>query len=167
MIGRTRVSSVALQMAAMSLVMSGLATAAPRQPDARALPATQESDRSSGFGRVESITGTISMVRPEEGLLVVAQRGPRQPASTAITVAERVTKNPDGTITKTDAGVQAVAPGPGETDYHFRVTSSTLIHANGQTVTLSGLADMQDKQVTVHFIPQRNGNFAKGIEVSP
>ena len=26
---------------------------------------------------------------------------------------------------------------------------------------------MQDKQATVHFVPQRNGNFAKTIEVGP
>lgn len=167
MIRRTRKLSLALQMAAISLAASSLAAAAPRQPEARTLPAAQESGRSSGFGRVESITGTISMVRPEEGLLVVTRRGPGQPASTAITVAEDVTKNPDGTTTKPDAGVLAVAPGPGETDYHFRLTTSTLIHVNGQTVTPNDLANMQNKHVTVHFIPQRNGNFAKGIEVSP
>jgi hypothetical protein len=167
MIKRTRTLSLTLSMAVISLAASSLAAAPPRQADARTLPAAQEPDRSSGFGRLESITGTISMVRPEEGLLIVTQRGPGQPASTAITVAERVTKNPDGTTTKTDAGVQAVAPGPGETDYRFRVTSSTLIHVSGRSGTLNDLANMQNKQVTVHFVPQRNGNFAKGIEVSP
>jgi hypothetical protein len=107
------------------------------------------------------------MVRADEGLLIVTQRGPGKPASTVVTFVVHVTQNPDGTTTKADPAVLAVAPGPRETDYRFRVTSSTLIHVNGQSVTLANLSTLQDKQVTVHFIPQRNGNFAKGIEVSP
>jgi len=166
MIGRTRVASLALSMAAISLAASSLAAAPPR-PDGQTLPAAQDTDRSSGFGRLESITGTISIVQPDEGLLIVTRQGPGQPPSTAITVATHITKNADGTTTKADAGVLAVEPGPGETDYHFRLTSSTPIHMNGQTITLNDLANMRNKQVTVHFVPQRNGNFAKGIEVSP
>jgi hypothetical protein len=150
-----------LRLGVLVLLAFGLPAAS-----VRAKAAASGAGDKSGFGRPESIEGTISIVKPEEGLLVVTEQGPGQPPSTQVKGATVVTQNSDGTSTATDTAVTA-QPGPGETDYRFRITSSTLIRANGQRVTMNGLAGMQGKQVTVHFVPERNGNFAKGIEVSP
>lgn len=161
-----KIPGVPLLLAVLSFVASSLAAEPQPRPEADTLRAVQAAEQKGGFGRAESITGTISLVKPDEGLLIVTERGPGQPASLMITGATMVTKNPDGSTTKTDAGVSAES-GPGETDYHFRVTNSTLIRVNGRSVALSNLARLEDKKVTVHFIPERNGNFAKTIEVRP
>jgi hypothetical protein len=157
-----------MQLAIVSVLACGLmpASAPKAQLSAATLSAGNSQGRKSGFGRPESIAGTVSLVNPEEGLLIVTQRGPGQPPSTQISGTTVVTQNSDGTSTAADTAVTA-GPGPGETEYRFRITSATLIQANGQRVTPTSLAGMQGKQVTVHFVPERNGNFAKGIEVSP
>jgi hypothetical protein len=140
------------------------AASAGQQPEGQTA-ATQTLDRRGGFGRPESITGTVSMVRPEQGLLVVTKQGPGQPASTTVAGTTVVTQNADGTTSKADTNV-SVESGPGETDYYFRVTPSTLIRVDGRSAILSDLASVQDKHVTVHFVPEPNGNFAKAIEVT-
>ncbi|HEV3276269.1 MAG TPA: hypothetical protein VG860_05585 [Terriglobia bacterium] len=153
-----------LLLIGITLLACGLVSASPRpQTDAQTTPGL---DRRSGFGRPESISGTISLVSPEEGLLIVTKQGPGQPASTNVTGTTVVTQNPDGTTSSADTSV-SMGPGPGETDYRFRVTGNTLIRLDGRPATLRDLAGVQDKQATVHFIPERNGNFAKGIEVGP
>jgi hypothetical protein len=131
------------------------------QSDAQKSP-VRASDRRSGFGNPESISGTISVVKPAEGLLIVENQGAGH--STNVSGAAVVTQNPNGSTTTADTDVSA-APAPAETKYEFRVTAHTLIRVNGQRATLRDLAGMQDKQVTVHFVPERNGNFAEGIEV--
>jgi hypothetical protein len=159
---RTRTIGVA-SLTVLSVLATGLAAATPRQqPDEHAPEGAQ--DQRSRFGRLELITGAVSLVRPDEGLLIVTKRGLGQAPSTTITGVTTVTRNADGTTSSTDTGVSAES-GPAETDYRFRVTNSTLIRLNGRSATLSDLAGMQDKQATVHFVPQRNGNFAKTIEV--
>jgi hypothetical protein len=165
MVMKKRLLSFGLSVALVSVAVIGLADAPRQQPDLQMGAAAQGRDRASGFGRPESITGVVSSVRPEEGLLVVTQRGPAQPASTVIAGTTVVTRNPDGAGTMADTEISA-RPGPGETDYRFRVTTATLIHVNGQSITFDDLVNLQNKQVTVHFVPQRNGNFAKEVDVS-
>lgn len=150
--------------AATALVVPD-AQSKPPQQAAEGVASVHAPDRKSGFGRPESIAGTIALVKPQEGLLVVVQRGPGQPPSTVVSGATTVTQNQDGTTTTTDTDVSA-RPGPGETDYHFRLTGSTLIRINGASATLNELVGLQDRPATVHFVPERNGNFAKEIDVS-
>ena len=57
-----------------------------------------------------------------------------------------------------------VSNGPGETVYSFRVTSKTLIQSGEQRVSLASLITLQNKEVTVYFVPERSGNYALGIE---
>jgi len=145
------------------VLAAGLVAAAPEpQTDTQKSPAVRTADRRSGFGNPESITGTLSIVEPDEGLLIVKNQGAGQ--STNVSGAAVVTQNPDGSATTADTDVSA-APAPAETKYEFRVTAHTLIRLNGQRATLRDLVGMQNKQVTVHFVPERNGNFAEGIEV--
>jgi hypothetical protein len=162
MLSKTRLRTLA-QTAAVGLLASGLAVGSPhhQSSQAQAAPANPASDRRSGFGRPESITGAISMVNPEEGLLIVAQQGAGH--ATVVSGVAVVTTNEDGSTTRGDTGVSA-APGPAVTEYRFRVGSSTLIQINGRNATLSDLAGMQDQQVAVRFVPERNGNFAKRID---
>ena len=56
-------------------------------------------------------------------------------------------------------------PAPGETDFNFKVTSSTLIKLDGRQVALGKLATLKGREATVRFVPRRAGNFALGIEV--
>jgi len=86
--------------------------------------------------------------------------------STNVSGAATVAQNSDGSTTTIDTDLSA-SQGPSEPEYRFRITANTLIRVNGQRASLSDLAGMQDKQATVHFVPERNGNFAKGIEVGP
>jgi len=140
------------------VLAASLIAAAPPLSGARNAPA----DRRSGFGHPESITGTIKIVKGDEGLLVVENQGAGH--STNLSGAAVVTENPDGSTTTADTDVSA-APAPAETKYEFRVTAHTLIRVNGQRATLRDLAGMQNKQVSVYFVPERNGNFAEGIDV--
>lgn len=167
MTGKKRTPLAYLLLAVLTVVAASLAAAASgQQSDSEMTSSVRASqDRRSGFGRPESITGTVTLVNPEEGLLVVAEHAPGRTTTIEVTGASAVTPNPDGTASATDT-VTSAAQVPAPTDYRFRVTGSTLITLNGQRATLNDLSGVQGKQVTVHFIPQRNGNFAKGIEVS-
>lgn len=151
-------SLIVFAVSASCLVASSAPQAVQSSPDVRT------SDRRSGFGRPESITGRISMVNPAEGLLIVEEQGAGH--STNVSGAATVTQNPNGSTTTTDTDVSA-SQGPSEPEYRFHVTVNTLIRVNGQRATLNDLAGMQKKQATIHFVPERNGNFAKGIEVEP
>lgn len=158
------IRALGLSAVVLAVVVTGLAAGSGQQPDAQTAPSARDLERRSGFGRPESITGRISMVKPDEGLLIVEQQGKGH--STTISGATTVTQNANGSTTTTDTDVSS-SPAPAETEYRFRITASTLIRANGRRTTLNGLAGMQNKQATVHFVPERNGNFAKGIEVGP
>lgn len=152
-----------LSLVVLAVSASGLVASNGQQGTQNA-PSSQASEHRSGFGRPESITGTISMVKPDEGLLIVQEQGAGH--STTVSGAATVTQNPNGSTTTADTDVSA-SQGPAEPEYRFRVTANTLIRVNGQKATLNDLAGMQNKQTTVHFVPERNGNFAKGIEVGP
>jgi hypothetical protein len=118
---------------------------------ARQQPAPRASSAKSGFGRPETITGTILMVEPGEGVVILARYGPTEPPSTQLV----------GTTSH-----MTVQPGPGETNYSFRITSSTVIKVGGRPATVADLGKLQNKQATVHFIPKRGGNFATSLEIS-
>ena len=126
-----------------------------------ASPAASSRDRRAGFGAEESIFGTIAAV-DQRGLLILKREGPSEPATTQLTVAE----SRDDTSGRSHSSVVQAAPGPGRTDYSFRVTASTKIRVNGRTESLADLAGLQNRQATVRFIPRRSGNFAASIEVS-
>lgn len=119
-------------------------------------------DSKAGFGRPETITGTLVMVRPEEGIVILAVRGPSEPSSTQIVFHRKTFRNGDAVVREEDA---TATEGPGETDFSFRVVSSTLIKVDGQPVALRELAASKDRPATVRFVPRRAGNFALGIEV--
>ena len=56
--------------------------------------------------------------------------------------------------------------GPGQTNYSFRITGSTVIKVGGNLATLADLGKLENKQATSQFVPRRDGNFATSIEVS-
>jgi hypothetical protein len=126
-------------------------------------PAVPSQYSRSGFGKSESITGTLTLVNPQEGTVIVTQRGPNQPASTQLSGTETKAPNSNAVV-KTDT-VKAT-PAPGETEYRFRVTTHSLIKAGDQRVTLADLTQFQNKPATVYFVPERSGNFVLGLEVS-
>lgn len=158
------IRALGLSLVVLAVSVGGLLASPAQQPDAQTAPGARDSERKSGFGRPESITGRISMVKPDEGLLIVEEQGAGH--STNVSGAAVVTQNPNGSTTTADTDVSA-SPGPAQTEYRFRVTANTLIRVNGQRAALNDIAGMQDKQATVHFVPERNGNFAHGIEVGP
>jgi hypothetical protein len=157
---RSAIISWTVLSLAAALVATPAFARAPGDPGTRL---TQQ-DLKSGFGRPESIQGTISLVKPEEGLLIVTRHGPSEPTSTEITVAtpEAAPNDNGSTVSQVTA-----TNGTGETDYNFRVIASTLIKVGGQTARLGDLAGLENRQVTVHFIPKRSGNYAFGIDVAP
>src|ERR1051326_1006836 len=117
--------------------------------------ATSSRDSRAGFGKPETISGTIASV-DERGVLILKREGASEPATTQLSVTE--TRDPNQTA-PVQSEVQA-APGPGRTVYTFRITSTTQIRLNGQNKSAADLAGLQNRPATVHFIPRRSGNFA-------
>lgn len=164
MANRSITRMIAVPLVVLAVSATALIAGAGQQQAAPSSPNVGASDHRSGFGKPESITGIISMVKPDEGLLVMEDQGAGH--STTVSGAATTTQNSNGSTTTSDTDV-SVSQGPSEPEYHFRVTANTLIRVNGQKATLNDLAGMQNKRATVHFVPERNGNFAKGIEVGP
>jgi hypothetical protein len=119
-------------------------------------------DLKGGFGRPETITGTLLMIKYEPGIVVLAVRGSSQQPSTVVVVQRKTANTGDATIREEEV---TTVPAPGETDFNFRVDSSTLIKIDGQRVALRELASLKGRQATVRFVARRAGNFALGIEV--
>jgi hypothetical protein len=132
----------------------------PGGPGGKAEVSSQDSQ--GGFGRPETITGTVVMVKTEQGVLVLALQGPSQPPSTDIIVHSKTVKTGDAMVREEEV---TTAPAPGETDYNFRVGTSTLIKVDGHRATLGELATLKGREATVRFVPRRAGNFALGVEV--
>jgi len=126
-------------------------------------PAASSQHSKSGFGKPESLTGTLTLVNPQEGLVIVTQRGPNEPPSTQISGTETKAPNSDEVV---ETNSVKVTPGPGQTEYRFRVTTHSLLKAGDQRVSLADLAQFQNKPATVYFVPERSGNFVLGIDVS-
>ncbi|HEV2175782.1 MAG TPA: hypothetical protein VGW33_01040 [Terriglobia bacterium] len=114
-----------------------------------------------GFGRPETIAGTVLMVEPEADVLVISVPN-SQPNTTRLIGTEHVVQAGD-LVVRQDK-VSAVKE-PGETDYAFRLTGDTLVQKNGQRLLLADLAMSRGQQATVRFIPQRSGNYVLGIEL--
>jgi hypothetical protein len=119
-------------------------------------------DSKGGFGRPETITGTVMMVKAEEGIVVLAVTGQSQAPSTVVVVHSRSVQ--DGDSTTREEEITAV-PGPGETDFSFRVDRWTLVKVDGHRVALGELGTLKGREATIRFVPRRAGNFALGIEV--
>ena len=111
----------ALQASFALLILSGCATSV-------ALPQTQSDSRISasrgassrdlraGFGRPETISGTISSV-DERGVLILKREGPSEPATTQLTVSGP--PNPDSAAPARSDEVQT-SPGPGRNGLHIQ-----------------------------------------------
>ena len=159
-----RFQTVCLSLFVLALLEagSGWAKQGQQSDDPGGRTEVSSQDLKGGFGRPESITGTIVMVKPEQGVLVLALLGPSQPPSTWIVVHSKHRQDGDTVIREEE--VTAV-PGPGETDFSFRVASSTLIKIDGRRAALADVATFKGHEATVRFVPRRAGNFALGIEV--
>ena len=158
-----------LQRVCLSLLVLALLETGPgwakrgNQSDAPASDTEASSqDLKDGFGRPETITGTILMVKAEQGIVVLAVEGPSQPPSTVVVVHSKSVQEGDAVAREEE--ITAV-PGPGETDFSFRVARSTLIKVDGRRLQWSELPTLKGREATVRFVPRRAGNFALGIEV--
>ena len=105
--------------------------------------ATSSQDSKAGLGRPETITGTIVMVRPAEGIVILAVRGPSQPPSTRIVVHQETFRHGEAVVREE---ATTVTKGPGETDFSFIVVSSTLIKVDGEPVALRELAGAKERR---------------------
>ena len=159
-----RFAKVSLAFVAPALLVAGLTLAkeSEKPGDTPTKGAISSPDSEGGLGRPETITGTILMVKPGQGIVALALRGASQAPSTDIIVHTKTVHNGDAAIREEEV---TAAPAPGETDFNFRVTSSTLIKVHGQRVPLGELATLKGRAATVRFVPRRPGNFALGIEV--
>jgi hypothetical protein len=127
-------------------------------------PAVHSRDSKSGFGKPESIAGTLTLVNPQEGLVIVTRQGAGEPPSTQLSGTE--TRDPrTNEVVKTNT-VQATS-GPGETEYRFRVTTHALIKVGEKRASLADLTQFQNKLATVYFVPERSGNLVLGLDVNP
>jgi hypothetical protein len=159
-----RAQRLCLSFVVLALLETGTGWAKQgEQPDAP----TERTEASSqdvkgGFGRPEAITGTVMMVKAEEGIVVLAVTGQSQAPSTVIVVHSKSVQDGDAVTRKEE--ITAV-PGPGETDFNFRVDRSTLVKVDGRRVALGELARLKGREATIRFVPRRAGNFALGIEV--
>jgi len=159
-----RFARVGLALFVSALLGTGLAlTKASQKPeDATTKGAISSQGLEAGFGRPETVTGTILMVKPEQGIVALALRGPSQPPSTDVVVHARNVQVGDAVIREENV---TTFEAPGETDFSFKVASSTLIKVNGRRVALGELARLTGQEATIRFVPRRAGNFALGIEV--
>lgn len=157
-----RLSKFRVALAMPVVLGTGLALAeVSAAPNDRPI-ASQAQDGKDGFGRPETITGTIWMVKPEEELVVLAVRGPSQAPSTDFVVHTKTLRAGNSVIREEEV---RTVPAPGETDFNFRVASSTLIKVDGHRLALGELSTLKGREATVRFVPQRDGNLALGIEV--
>lgn len=59
-----------------------------------------------------------------------------------------------------------VVSGPNGVPYDLKITPKTVIVVGDKAGTLETLSGLIGKQVSVGFVPQRDGNFATRVEVS-
>ena len=159
-----RLARVSLALVVSALLGAGLAlTKESQQPeDAMNKGAMSSQSLRGGFGRPETVTGIVLMVKPEQGIVALALRGPSQPPSTDIVVHARNVQVGDAVIREEKV---TTFEAPGETDFNFKVANSTLIKVDGRRVALGDLARFTGREATIRFVPRRAGNFALGIEV--
>lgn len=59
-----------------------------------------------------------------------------------------------------------VVSGPNDVPYDLKITPKTVIVVGDKAGTLETLSGQIGKQVSVGFVPQRDGNFATRVEVA-
>jgi len=151
--------SIRLVALGSTLAVATAAVTAPAQPQDGFAVSHPHSLKTSS----ERITGALTGVDPVRGIIVVAHRGPHEPPSVQLSWSETVSSETGG---HTEKSPISVSQGPGETDYDFRVTPSTLIRINGANAWLGNLAKFPNATATVRFTPRHDGNFALEITVS-
>lgn len=154
---RTRLAVLGFMLAAATV-----STAAQGQPPENRT-VSNPADSKSSAAKTEIITGTLLRVDPAKGLIIVARRGPHEPSSLQLSWTET---SSTGTGGHTEKSPVSVSQGPGETDYDFRVTSSTVIEVNGAHASLEKLAALTNAKTKVRFTPKHGGDFALEITVS-
>ena len=159
-----RFARVSVAFVVSALLGTGLgSTKASQKPDDATTKGAITSQGSQvGFGRPETVTGTILIVDPEQGIVALALRGPSQPPSTDIVVHTRNVHVGDAVIREEDVSTSEAG---GETDFNFRVPNSAVIKVDGRRVALRELVKLRGREATIRFVPRRAGNFALGIEV--
>ena len=149
--------------ACLSLLASAfLAVSAAAQGQTRGGHAAALSDTKGAFGKSETIAGTLTIVDPIKGLIVVARRGPDEPRSLQLSWSEKASSTGE----HGEMSSITVSQGPGETDYDFRITNSTVIEVNGVRQPLASLAALSNANVTVLFTPRRDGDFAAQVTIT-
>jgi hypothetical protein len=146
----------------LMLVVATAAATAHGQPQA-APAATHLKGSKDEVGRCETITGMLSGVDRAKGVIIVIRRGPHEPPSLQLSWTERVPSEPGGQVERSPITLRQV---PGETDYDFRVTGSTLIEVNGARASLERLAALTNSKAKVRFTPRHDGDFALEIMIS-
>lgn len=72
---------------------------------------------------------------------------------------------PPSTVLQGNGGQVTALKGPGQTNYSFRITDSTVIKVGGNPAALTDLGKRENKQATVQFVPRREGNFGTSIDM--
>jgi hypothetical protein len=104
--------------------------------------------------------------------LAVANAGGGQsaiPGKKVITQEGRVLDKPEdieGTIASVDTTEATVAITSKGVPYVFRVSRKTTIQINGQKNDLDSLKNHVNQNVSIHFVPRSEGNFALSINVT-
>jgi hypothetical protein len=153
---------VCLSLLVLALLETGPGWAKRSDQSDAPTAGTEVSSQKGGFGRPEAITGTILMVKAGEGIVVLAVQGPSQAPSTVVVVHSKSVQDGDAVVREEEI---TTVPGPGETDFNFRITRSTLVKVDGRSLASSELPTLKGREATVRYVPRRDGNFALGIEV--
>ena len=131
-------------------------------PDA-AKPAARPEIPKSLLGRPEKISGTISMVLPERRLVVLTVPANAVPKFLMVLEDQTtVSKKPEGTVKHHK---RVILTQSDEATFDFIVTTGTSITLGGRRFASDSLADLNNRQATVRFVPRSNGNIAQLIEV--
>jgi hypothetical protein len=159
MFGKTS-GALSRSLLSVSLLTAGLAMLAGSE---RLFGETQRDrySRTSPFKGTETITGRISMINRKEGIVILVRSGPTEPSATQLSWTESRDPESNG-VERSPVTASQV---PGETDYAFKVTPSTLIVIDGRRTTLDGLASSPNKAAMVRYQARRTGDFALEIRV--
>lgn len=115
------------------------------------------------IGKPEKISGTISMVLPEQRLIVLTV--PANSVPKFLMVLEdrtTITQKPEGVVKHHK---RVILTQSDEANFNFKVTDSTSIRVDGRRMMSGSLEALNNKQATVRFVPLRSGNMAQVIEV--
>ena len=147
------------------LVLFGANFGQSRQvPTARnGKPVSASRTGKTGFGKPQAITGTIVMTVPQQRLVVVAVRDSRLTADQLRGTHTTVTQA--GQTVSQSETITSVGKTPTEAELSFEVNRGTSIKIAGERAAFADLAFLENKQATIRFVPYRDGNVARSIEV--